>query len=103
MILALILDFTRPNFAASAVRDSAGGAIILKLVNGANLPRPVRVDLAGAKKLPTTAFKTVLAGPNPDETDERALQPQTSTINIAPTFDYEAPANSLTVIRLEPR
>jgi alpha-L-arabinofuranosidase len=101
--LAISLDFARPNFAASCVRDSASGAIILKLVNGANLPRPVRVELAGAKKLPTTGSKTVLAGANPDETDERALQPQTSTIIIAPTFDYEAPSNSLTVIRLEAR
>jgi len=88
--------------AASAVGDGKTGDLILKLVNGANTATPLRIVLAGVKKLPATAVKTVLAGNNPTETDEHVVQPQTSTMPIAPTFDYEAPANSLTVIRLRP-
>lgn len=92
-----------PDLAASTVGDSKTGDLIIKLVNGANEPRPLRVVLAGVKRLPSTATKTVLAGPNPGETNERQIQPQTSTMAIAPTFDYEAPANSLTVLRLKSR
>jgi alpha-L-arabinofuranosidase len=88
---------------ASTVGDSKTGDLIIKLVNGANEPRPLRVVLAGVKRLPATATKTVLAGANPMETEERAVLPQTSTMPVAPTFDYEAPANSLTVIRLKSR
>jgi alpha-L-arabinofuranosidase len=90
------------DLAASTVGDGKTGDLIIKLVNGANEPKPLRIVLAGVKRLPSTATKTVLAGANPMETDERAVQPQTSTMNIAPTFAYEAPANSLTVIRIAP-
>ena len=97
-------DGTTPpaDLAASTVGDSKTGDLIIKVVNGANTPAPLRIQLAGVKKLSATATKTVLAGPNPAETDERKVQPQTSTMTIAPTFDYEAPANSLTVIRIAP-
>ncbi|MBW8782499.1 MAG: carbohydrate binding domain-containing protein [Verrucomicrobia bacterium] len=89
--------------AASTVRDSKTGDLILKLVNGANVAKPLRIELAGAKKIPAAAFKTVLAYPNAMETNERVVQPQSSTMTVAPTFDYEAPANSLTVICLKSR
>ncbi|HEY8903589.1 MAG TPA: alpha-L-arabinofuranosidase C-terminal domain-containing protein [Chthoniobacterales bacterium] len=98
-------DGTTPpaDLAASTVGDSKSGDLIIKIVNGANEPKPLHLVLAGAKRLPATATKTVLAGANPMETEERAVQPQVSTISVAPAFDYEAPANSLTVIRLKPR
>ncbi len=94
---------TPVTFAASSVRDSQTGDLILKLVNGATVAKPLHIELTGAKNLPSSAVKTVLAGTNALEVNERALQPQTSSITIAPTFDYEAPANSLTVIRINPR
>jgi alpha-L-arabinofuranosidase len=97
-----ISDSATPvTFAASSVRDSKTGDLILKLVNGANYTKPLRIELAGAKGLPATAVKTVLAHANPSETNERSVQPQSSILTIAPTFNYEAPANSLTVIRLK--
>jgi alpha-L-arabinofuranosidase len=98
-------DGTTPpaDLAASTVGDGKTGDLIIKVVNGANEPKPLRIVLAGVKRLPATATKTVLAGANPMETDERKVQPQTSTMSVAPTFDYEAPANSLSVIRLKPR
>jgi alpha-L-arabinofuranosidase len=91
------------DLAASTVGDCKTGDLIVKVVNGANASRPLRIALAGVKRLPATATKTVLAGANPNETNESQVRPQTSTMNIAPTFDYEAPANSLTVIRLKSR
>ncbi|MEO7341730.1 MAG: alpha-L-arabinofuranosidase C-terminal domain-containing protein [Luteolibacter sp.] len=94
---------TPVTFAASSVRDSQTGDLILKLVNGANTATPLHIELTGAKNIPATASKTVLASNNAMETNERVVQPQSSTMNIAPTFDYEAPANSLTVIRIPSR
>ncbi len=94
---------TPSRFAASAVRDSQTGDLILKFVNGDNAARPLHIDLVGAKKLTATAVKTVLAASDVDTIDAEAVQPKTSPITIAPTFDYEAPANSLTVIRIHTR
>lgn len=93
-------------FAASGVKDSASGTLILKLVNGANEPQPVRIELAGATYLPATAETTVLAGPDPmavnDYGSPHTVVPRVSRLPIATAFDYEAPANSLTVIRIAP-
>jgi alpha-L-arabinofuranosidase len=104
--IAASLESSTPNFAASCVKDSASGAIILKLVNGANSPRPVRVELSDAKKLPATAEATVLAGPDANAVNDygspRTVLPRVSPLQIAPSFDYEAPANSLTIIRITP-
>jgi alpha-L-arabinofuranosidase len=100
------LESVPPTFAASCVKDTASGDLILKLVNGAGSSRPVGVELAGAKALPTTAEATVLAGQNPmsvnDYGSPRTVLHRTSRLSISAAFDYEAPANSLTVIRIAP-
>src|SRR5205814_1281029 len=80
---------TPVTFAASSVRDTKTGDLILKLVNGANVPKPLHIELTGAKNLAASAVRTVLAGANPMEVNEPALLPQTATVAIAPTFDYE--------------
>lgn len=102
-----INDAAKPaTFAASCVRNSAQRAVILKLVNGANSPRPVRIELPGVKKLPATAEVTVLAGPDANVVNDygspRTVLPQTNRRPISAAFDYEAPANSLTVVRITP-
>ena len=88
------------------MKDSAQGAVILKLVNGANAPRPVRIELAGAKRVPPTAEVTVLAGPDANVVNDygspHTVLPRTLRLPISAAFDYEAPANSLTVIRITP-
>jgi alpha-L-arabinofuranosidase len=94
---------TPGRFAASSVRDSRTGDLILKFVNGDDTARPLRVDLVGAKNLAPTAEKTVLAASDANTTDAQAVQPRTSPIPISPSFDTEAPANSLTVIRVHTR
>ncbi|MGB8353058.1 MAG: alpha-L-arabinofuranosidase C-terminal domain-containing protein, partial [Chthoniobacteraceae bacterium] len=99
-------DITVPGtLAASTVCDSKSGDVILKLVNGANAARLLHVELTGAKKIPATATEIVLAGNEADVVNEDgkppAVQPQASPITVGPAFDYEAPANSLTFIRIK--
>jgi alpha-L-arabinofuranosidase len=90
-------------FAASSVHDSKTGDLILKFVNGDDTARSLHIELAGAKNLPATAMKTVLAGSDASMTDAQSVRPQSSSMPIASAFDYEAPANSLTVIRVKLR
>ena len=92
-----------PDVATSVVRDSRTGDVILKVVNLTATPSVVHTNLTGAELTSKEAVKTVLTG-NPLATNEvgkseRTL-PQSSLINVAPTFDYEAPPHSLTVIRI---
>jgi alpha-L-arabinofuranosidase len=104
-------------FAASAVRDSATGDLIIKLVNGANSARPVQVKINGAAKLPAEATRIFLAGNDPSAVNEPVSSsigiplttkpvsssisiPLTTRIRVAPEFECKAPANSLTVIRI---
>ena len=100
------LESSAPTFAASTVKDSASGDLIVKLVNGANTYVPVRVKLDGAKKLPATAQATVLAGAKPgfanDYDNPRAVLPSTVLLPITSDFTYEAAPNSLTVLRIAP-
>lgn len=92
-------------FAASAVRDSKTGDMILKLVNWASAPRPLHVALNGLPTLPRSATRTVLTGANADVVNPNGGSPtaesEVSPITVGRTFDYAAPANSLTVIRMK--
>ena len=92
------------DFSASAVRDSKTGDLILKFVNGAATTKSLQIELKGAKNVSPNATKIVLTGSDADVVNEDgktpAVAPQTSTFTISPTFEYEAPANSLTVIRI---
>jgi alpha-L-arabinofuranosidase len=101
-----VKDPAPADFAASTVKHSAQGTVILKLVNGANAARPVRIELSGAKRVPSTAEFTVLAGPDANAANDyaspRTVLPQTKRLPISGAFDYEAPAHSLTVIRIVP-
>lgn len=89
--------------AASTVRDSKTGDIIMKVVNGSDAAAPITITLAGLSgEVP--AARTVLTGPNADAFNEDAqplaIQPTLSEVSLKPRFDYEAPANSLTVFRI---
>lgn len=104
---APILAAAAPDVAASAVRDSATGDIIIKLVNGAQTQRAINISLAGLdpKKYKTNALITTLAGPDADAVNDydspATILPKDNTLALAPRFTYDAPANSLTVIRLQ--
>jgi alpha-N-arabinofuranosidase len=94
----------KPDFAVSLVRDSRTGDLIIKLVNASSASRPLRVDLSGEKNISGKAIKTVLTGDllGANSFDNPiSIAPQTSTIEAGRSFDYEAPAHSLTVIRIK--
>jgi alpha-N-arabinofuranosidase len=94
-----------PLLAASGVRDSASGDLILKLVNGASETRPLKISLAGAANLSPEAEMTVLAGDDADAVnpDGKPLLvfPIVSTIPISASFERALPANSLTILRIK--
>lgn len=90
--------------AASAVRDSKSGDLILKLVNGGNAPAGMKVTLAGLPTGTLRATRTVLTGADADAYNEDgqppAVRPVASELTVGPIFDYEAPPHSLTVFRV---
>jgi alpha-N-arabinofuranosidase len=89
---------------ASAVRDSRSGDLILKIVNGEPAAQSLAVKLAGAKKLPAAAQRTVFGGADADVVNvdgaPPAVVPVTETVPLSADFTYEAPANSLTILRI---
>lgn len=95
----------RGKLAASTVRDSASGDVIVKLVNGEDAPQAIVVRFTGAGALPATAVRTVFAGGSADSVNEDgaapAVTPQTDSVALSSEFSYEAPANSLTILRVK--
>jgi alpha-N-arabinofuranosidase len=90
--------------AASCVRDSASGDVILKVVSRADVPVKAQFDLGAAGVLDQTASCTVLTGDLEAENafgKPAAMLPATSQIPAGKQFAYEVPAHSLSVIRLK--
>jgi alpha-N-arabinofuranosidase len=90
--------------AASCVRDSADGDVILKLVNRSPAPLQAQVNLSGAGKLKSPAGRSVLSGePAAHNTFEhpRAIVPQNDSIPVSASFECELKPNSFTLIRIE--
>ena len=109
----LIHDLTDPDsagssssLAASCVKDSKTGDVIVKLVNVTAKGMPVQVNLAGLGQINPVAARTVLSG-NPKGEDSfenpRNLLPQTSEITVGDSFESDAPAYSFTLIRMKAR
>jgi alpha-L-arabinofuranosidase len=104
--LPTTLDATAkpPTLAASAVRDSKSGHLIIKIVNGASAPAALKIELAGLAAEELRATRTVLSGADADAFNDDgrppAVKPIASEVTLKPTFDYEAPAHSLTVLRI---
>jgi alpha-L-arabinofuranosidase len=80
---------------ASCVKHAKTGDIILKLVNVTASATRVPVELAGSVK--PSATRTILAG-DPDALD---TLPVTSDFTVGNSFAYDAPAHSITVIRMK--
>jgi len=90
--------------AASCVQDSKTGDVILKMVNAGNEAKPMKVDLSRFKGLQTNAQIEVLQGNADDENSFDNLgkvAPAKSGYTMKSKFDYQAPAMSLTVIRVK--
>lgn len=106
--LATALDQTasaKVRISASTVRESDSGDVIFKLVNGEDKPHAFNVRFAGKQSLPSTATQTILTGASGDIVNEDgaapAAAPKITTISLASEYSYDAPANSLTIIRFK--
>jgi alpha-L-arabinofuranosidase len=92
--------------AASCVQDSKTGDVILKLANAGKEMKVMKIDLSGFKGILSTAQQTTLTGPLDAENsydNNTPLAPVESSIKVGKTFDYRAPAGSLTLIRIKTR
>jgi alpha-N-arabinofuranosidase len=90
--------------AASCVQDSKTGDMILKLVNAGREAKTMNIDLSGFTKIIPVAEKTMLAGDAEAENtfeNPSNIVPVVTTLRVSKTFDYAAPAVSLTVIRIK--
>lgn len=93
------------NLFASAVADEATGEVVVKLVNYSDAPRPVKINLAGARGLGKTGRAQTLA--SADLQTQNSLQapqklaPQESTFPVSgTTVSYTLAPNSFTVLRV---
>jgi alpha-L-arabinofuranosidase len=94
--------------AISCVRD--GADLILKIVNLAPAKLNAQIQIAGEESFESEAECTVLAGEdrltNPGDPRakgniaESPIKPVASQVKVGKTFEYDAPAYSLTVLRL---
>lgn len=89
--------------AAATVREKPDGDVIVKIVNGDDTVRKVRLKFSGPKsglKVKRTVFGGVSADAVNEDGQPPAATPQSDTIELAVDADYELPANSLTILRL---
>lgn len=98
---------TTPGLFASATRDNQSGEIIVKVVNAAATPTVTEINLNGGGKPAAIAQAIVLTSGSPK--DENSLHeptkvaPKTLTLDLpGPIFQHAFPANSLTVLRVNP-
>lgn len=97
-------DARDTTLAASCVQDSKTGDVILKLVNVGNSAKTMKINLSPFKKIIPAAEQIILVG---DAEVENTLEnpkniiPIKSSINVSKNFEYNAPAMSLTVIRIK--
>lgn len=100
---ALQKDAADQRLAASAVRDSASGDLILKLVNGDAARRVLQIrlpGLRGSRPAELVVLGGVEAETISDEAQPDRVLPQSSTRPLGERFEYEAPPHSLTIIRV---
>jgi len=92
--------------AASCVRDSRSGDIILKLVNPSAAAVSSKVNLSDLGEVGREATRTVLTGACDARNTlsaPRTVAPETSPLSAGASFTCDLPACSLTVIRLKAR
>jgi alpha-L-arabinofuranosidase len=90
--------------AASCIKDSRTGDIILKFANAGNQSKTLKINLSGFKTIIPDAEKTVLTGSADTENtfeNSTSVVPQLSAYKVSPKFEYSVPAMSLTVLRIK--
>ncbi len=92
---------------ASAVKDSASGEIILKVVNPESKPQPVHLHLDGVSRIQPQASEICLSSSDLQRYNTvdhpRAVVPVSSVVALsAPQCDFTFPPQSFTVLRIKP-
>jgi alpha-N-arabinofuranosidase len=93
------------NLFASAVTDEPTGEVVVKLVNYSTSPRPVSINLAGAKGLGKTGRAQVMASEDLQTQNSlkepKKLAPKESTFAVkGATLTYTLAPHSFTVLRV---
>lgn len=89
--------------AASTVRDSKTGDVILKVVSRSDVPVRATVELTDLGIQTGAARCTVLTGDADAENsfgEPPVISPVTTALSITPRYEHELPPHSLTVIRV---
>ncbi|MCA9263386.1 MAG: hypothetical protein KDA60_06035 [Planctomycetales bacterium] len=92
-----------PVLAASTIRDTKSGDLILKIASQSDTPLKTQIDLSALGLSKSQARRIVLTG-DPLAVNrfgrEPEVLPQESTIDVSPVFEYTVPAHSFSVIRI---
>ena len=97
-------DSGKNAFAAYCVQNSETGDIILKLVNADSMAVQAQVDLSGFDSVePETACTVLTSDMLAENTfkNPQNITPKTVAFTAGKSFSYDAPAYSLTVIRVK--
>lgn len=92
--------------AASCVRDSGSGDVIIKIVSRADETIPAQINLSGAGSIAPAVTCTVIGGDPLAENNyswwhRYTITPVTTEIAAAERFVYDVPPHSLNVIRIK--
>lgn len=103
-ILKASLD--NSSIAYSVTKDDTTGVIYIKLVNPQSMAQTLKLNIQGAQ-LKDNGTATTLTGA-PDATNSidnptNVVPAESKLTDVAPTFNYTVPANSITVLRLTSR
>jgi alpha-L-arabinofuranosidase len=98
-------DRGTPDLAAIAGRDEKTGEIVVKVVNGAETPRPIALRFSGVRSLRPTGRALVLtsgsmADENSLEEPERIAPREAPLQGVSPHFTHTFPPRSLTILRV---
>jgi alpha-N-arabinofuranosidase len=89
----------------SATRETASGKIIVKIVNRADAPQEVKIEISGASSVADEGTVTVLKADNRDATnsidDPKRVVPVTEKVNgLGASFTRSFPPCSITILEL---
>jgi alpha-N-arabinofuranosidase len=90
----------------SATRDSASGKIIVKIVNSADTPQNVKIEITGVNSVAAKGSATVLKAAKRDETnslkDPQHVVPATEKVKgLGTSFTRTFPPCSITILELK--
>jgi alpha-L-arabinofuranosidase len=93
-----------PDFAAVAGMDEKKGELVVKIVNGAETPRSLRLgfrrgEVAGSGRAQVMAGSSLDAENSLDK--PRAVAPRWSSFRLGSGGEYSAPARSVNILRLK--